>query len=265
MAKPITLALTALLMASCTTAPSGRSQLMMVSDSQMNQLGVTSFDQLKSDGKLANKPRELAYTRCIVDALVRELPSEWQSTAWEVQLFDDPSPNAFALPGGKVGVNTGMLTLATDQDQLAAVLGHEIAHVTFRHSGERVSQNIVAQTGLSVAGALASARTSPETARAVTSLLGAGAQVGVLLPFSRKHESEADIYGQELMARAGFNPQAAATLWQNMQRQAGGRPVGWLSTHPDPENRIRALSQRSASLMPVFQQARASGRRPACR
>lgn len=254
-----------LLLAACATTPTGRSQLMFISDGELNQLGVNSFDQLKSSGKLVRDSRRLGYARCIVDALVRELPSEWRGIAWEVQLFEDPTANAFALPGGKVGVNTGMLALAADQHQLAAVLGHEIGHVVFRHSGERVSQDLAARTGLSVAGAITQSRASPETARAVSALLGAGAQVGVLLPFSRKHESEADVYGQELMARAGFDPASAVALWQAMQRNAGARPIEWLSTHPDPENRIRRLSERVAELTVVQRQARAAGRAPDCR
>lgn len=238
---------------------------MVVSDSQMNELGAASFDQLKTEGKLSTDPRHRAYANCVVKALVNELPSEWRGLPWEVQVFAEDKPNAFALPGGKVGVNSGMFTLAADQDQLATVLGHEIGHVVFRHSGERVSQNIAAQTGMSVAGAVASARTSPETARAVTGLLGAGAQIGVLLPFSRKHETEADVYGQDLIARAGFDPQAAAALWQNMQRAGGARTSQWLSTHPDPENRIRALQANAPALMPVYQRAQQQGKRPVCR
>ena len=262
----LTASLLALLLAAtaCTTAPSGRSQLMMVSDAQMNQLGAASFDQLKSSGKLSRDPRHAAYARCVVDALLPELPDEWRRLRWEVQVFDDPTPNAFALPGGKVGVNTGMFSLTDGQDQLAAVIGHEIGHVVFRHSGERVSQNLMAQTGLSIAGAVATANTSSANARAITGLLGAGAQVGVLLPFSRQHESEADIYGQELMARAGFDPRAAAALWTRMQQQSGSRGSEWLSTHPDPANRIRALNARAPGLMPTFEQARAAGKRPRC-
>lgn len=264
MLRSATWLLAVCLLAGCVTAPSGRSQLMMVSDAQMNQLGAASFDQLKTSGKLDHDPVRLDYARCIVTALVRELPPEWRRSEWEVRVFEDDSPNAFALPGGKVGINRGMFALVENQDQLAAVIGHEIGHVVFRHSGERVSQNLLAQTGLSVAAAVAGTRTSPETARAVTGLLGAGAQVGILLPFSREHEREADVYGQELMARAGFDPAAAAALWRNMQRRSGTRGVEWLSTHPDPENRIRALEARVPGLAPVFRRARDAGRRPQC-
>lgn len=261
----LTVAVSALLATACATAPSGRSQLLLMSDSQMHALGATAFEQMKAKDRLANDPRQLAHVRCVTDHLVRALPEEWQRLSWEAQLFDDATPNAFALPGGKIGVNTGMLRLATDQHQLAAVLGHEVGHVVFRHANERVSRSALAETGLSVIGAYAGARSTPENTRTLMGLLGAGVQVGVLLPFSREQEREADIYGQALMARAGFDPAAAVTLWRNMQAQDGnGRPLRLLSTHPDPGDRVRQLSERVENLAPERARAQASGQSPKC-
>ncbi|MBB5015551.1 M48 family metallopeptidase [Rehaibacterium terrae] len=255
----------ALFTVACATAPSGRSQLLLVSDSQMQQMGIAAFEQMKAKDKLAGDARQQAYVRCVTDHLVRALPAEWQRLPWETQLFEDATPNAFALPGGKIGVNTGMLRVATDQHQLAAVLGHEVGHVVFRHANERVSRSALAETGVSVVGAYAGTRGSPESTRTLMGLLGAGVQVGVLLPFSREQEREADVYGQELMARAGFDPAAAVTLWRNMQALGNaGRPPQLLSTHPDPGNRVQRLAERAPELAPVYQRARAAGRDPKC-
>ena len=255
------------LLSGCATTPGGRSQLLLVSDSQMNQMGVAAFDQMKANDKLSVVPAKSAYAQCIVDALVAELPDEWRRLKWEAQAFAIAEPNAFALPGGKVGINTGLLRIATTQDQLAAVLAHEVAHVSYRHAGERVSQQQLAQTGLALANAYAGRNASPQQVNMLMAALGAGVQVGVLLPFSRAHESEADLAGQALMARAGFDPAAAVSLWQGMQQASGskGRPPQILSTHPDPGQRIDALSANVARMAPVVQQARAAGKRPACR
>lgn len=251
-------------LASCATAPSGRSQLLLVSEGQMTQMGATSFEQLKRSDKLARDPRRLGQVQCVVRALTAGLPSSSRA-AWEVQLFDDPNPNAFALPGGKVGVNTGMFNVARNQDQLAGVIAHEIAHVIFRHANERVSQQMAAGIGVQALGAYSGARTSPQNTQLLMSALGLGAQLGVMLPFSRQHESEADVYGQQYMARAGFDPNGAVALWQNMiAASRSGRPPTILSTHPDPQNRVQALAANAPRLMADYRSARAGGRAPNC-
>jgi predicted Zn-dependent protease len=254
-------------LAGCATTPDGRSQVMIVSDGQMNQMGSAAFDQMKANDKTTTVPAKTTYAQCIVDALVAELPTEWRRLPWEAQAFAIAEPNAFALPGGKVGINTGLLRVADTQDTLAAVLGHEIGHVVYRHAGERVSQQQLTQTGMALAGAYAGRNSSPEQVNQLMAALGAGAQVGVLLPFSRKHESEADVYGQRLMAQAGFDPAAAVELWQGMLAATGsdGRPPKLLSTHPDPEGRIRALAAAAPELSGVYQAARSAGKRPNCR
>lgn len=256
----------ALLLAGCATSPTGRSQFIAVSDAQMDQLGATSFEQMKQSDKLSRDARKLGAARCVVDALKLALPPAGQRVAWEVQVFEDANPNAFALPGGKVGVNTGMWSVAKAQDELAAVLAHELAHVLSRHAAERVSQQMAAGVALEAAQAYSGSRTSPENTRLLMGALGLGAQLGVVLPFSRVHETEADVLGQRLMAEAGFDPSGAVRLWQGMiAASGGGRPPQILSTHPDPQNRIAALQSRVPELQPVMVQARANGRRPACR
>ncbi len=256
-----------LLLSACATTPEGRSQVQLVPDTQLNAMGLAAFQQMKEDDKLSVVPAKAAYAQCIVDALVPELDPQWRTLPWEAQAFAVATPNAFALPGGKVGINTGLLRVATTQDQLAAVIGHEIGHVVYRHAGERISQQQLAGAGMGLIEAYAGRRASPQQVQLVMAALGAGAQVGVLLPYSRQHETEADRAGQRLMARAGFDPAAAVTLWRNMlaATDSEGRPPQFLSTHPDPEARIRALEANVAELTPIYQQARNAGKRPACR
>ena len=264
--RPLAAVALSLMLSACATTPDGRSQVMIVSDTQVNQMGVAAFEQMKANDKTSTVPARSAYAQCIVDALVRQLPDLWRQLPWEAQAFAIAEPNAFALPGGKVGLNTGLLRVADTQDKLAAVLGHEIGHVVYKHAGERISQQQLTQTGVALAGAYAGRNSSPEQVNVLVAALGAGAQVGVLLPFSRKHETEADVYGQRLMAQAGFDPQAAVELWQAMQTATGsaGRPPRFLSTHPDPQGRIEALSNSAPGLRVVYEEAVRAGRRVEC-
>ena len=254
------------LLAACATAPSGRSQLLLVSDSQMDQMGIAAFDKMKASDKLSRDARKSAYVDCVVAALTAELPDPWRQEAWDAQVFAIDSPNAFALPGGKIGVNTGMFDVAKNQDQLAAVLGHEIGHVMSRHANERVSQSTLAQAGSGLVAAYVGRNSSPDQVKQYVALLGAGTQVGVLLPYSRLHETEADRLGQQLMARAGFDPAGAAALWQNMIAASGNGagPPRLLSTHPDPAARAADLAASAPGLTSVVQAAHAAGKRPRC-
>lgn len=263
MPRPILVALATLMLAACATSPTGRSQLMLVSDSQMSELGVASFNQMRQQGKFADAPRERAYATCVADALISVLPQSWSRQQWDVQIIADDTANAFALPGGRIGVNRGMFKVAQGEGQLAAVLGHELAHVVARHPAERVSDNLAAQIGVSAANAYGVARgMNPQTMQA---LLGIGAQTLVLLPFSRTQESEADVLGQRYMAQAGFDPGAAVALWQNMQKaNTGGHVPAFLSTHPSSGSRIARLAANAPALEPVYRTARANGHAPHC-
>ncbi len=255
---------TALAGCATTTSPTGRSQYMAYSDSELNQAGAQAFTEMKSKQKTVGAGSQNSYVACVVDALVQQLPPDWRGLPWETAVFVDDSPNAFALPGGKVGVNTGMFAVAKNQDQLAAVIGHEIGHVYARHTNERVSRQAATSTGLAVLGALAGARYGQGASDMVTQGGGAAAQLGVLLPFSRTQETEADEIGQRLAAQAGFDPAQAADLWQNMIAASAGRSPEWLSTHPDPQHRIQALRARAPSLQPIAQAARTAGHTPRC-
>ena len=265
--KHVLLALSiAATLAACatTTSPTGRTQNVgAVSQQQLDQMGAQAFAEYKAKLPQSRDARQTAYVRCVVAAVTRELPSQWQ-TQWESAVFVNESPNAFALPGGKVGVYTGIFTVARNQDQLAGVIAHEIGHVVSRHHDERVTRQMGAQAGLGIVGALLGSRYGQGAAQATSQLGGVAVQSLFLLPNNRVQESEADVVGQQLMAKAGFDPRQAVNLWQNMIAASSGRSPQWLSTHPDPQARIQELSNRAGALMSTYQQAQAAGRRPNC-
>ena len=243
-----------------TTSSTGRTQYVgAVSEQQLHQLGAQAFTEARQKGPLSTDARQNAYVRCVVDALVRQLPAAQRQLAWETAVFAQDEPNAFALPGGKVGINSGLFKVARSQDQLAAVVAHEIGHVVERHHDERITRQMGAAGAVQLLGVLAG--DYGQLASQGGSML---AQTGFLLPGSRAQESEADVVGQRLMAQAGFDPRAAVELWQNMIAAGGSRPPQWLSTHPDPQSRIAELQSRAQQLVPTWEQARAAGRRPSC-
>lgn len=266
--KALVLATTlTLVLAGCattTTSPTGRKQVVgAVSQEQLNQLGDQAFAQAKAQTPQSSNAQQTAYVRCVVDAITRQLPPDYQGH-WDVALFAKNEPNAFALPGGKVGVYTGIFQVAKNQDELAAVVAHEIGHVISRHHDERITRQLEAQTALGIAGAIVGSRYGQGAANAVSQFGGAGAQALFLLPNSRAQESEADVVGQQLMARAGFDPREAVNLWQNMVAAGGNRAPEFLSTHPDPRARLAELGNRAGALLPQYQQAQAAGHRPRC-
>ncbi len=251
-----------LLLASCATSPLGRSQLQLFSEDTMSEMGAAAFQNLKSEKRGESDKDDAEYVSCVAQQVIRALPAS-QASGWEVQVFADDTPNAFALPGRKVGVHSGLLAVAKNQHQLATVIGHEIAHVNAQHGNERMSNTYAAEAGLQMAGALLGNPGSKES-QTVMALLGVGAQVGVLLPFSRAQESEADLLGLDLMARAGFDPAESVPLWENMAAAADGSPPEFLSTHPGPGGRIQALNARIPAAKRLQQTAIAEGRRPDC-
>lgn len=256
-----------LLAVACSTTMTGRKQLTLINDAKMDELGVAAFTDIKSEGKVDKDADVNTYVRCVADSILAVVPKGGAAPAdgkWEIVVFEDDSPNAFALPGGKIGVHTGMLAIATTPGQLAAVLGHEVGHVLLRHGNERLSQSTLAQSALE-ASSVAMSNMKPEARNAVVGGLGVGAEYGVLLPFSRKHENEADTVGQRFMAEAGFNPAEAVKLWQKMESQSGGQaPPQWMSTHPANQTRIQNLKANLADTKELYRAARASGKRPDC-
>ena len=257
------LALTACVgaLSGCDESPTGRKQVTLVPDAQMTALGEQSFEQLLKSQPLSDNPRLRRYVGCVAQALVDALPQPHGE--WSIAVFDDPTPNAFALPGGKIGVHTGMLQVARTPDQLAAVIGHEIGHVLAEHANERLTQELAVQGGLMLVDLFAEEPGSFEH-EAFRQALGLGAQYGLLLPYSRTHEREADRIGRDLMAKAGFDPRASVQLWQNMAAAGGGQPLAFLSTHPSHDNRMEELAAEMDQAVEQYRRARAAGRRPRC-
>ncbi|WP_040297307.1 M48 family metallopeptidase [Alcanivorax hongdengensis] len=257
--KLLVYGLLVVVLSACATSPLGRQQFLLMPEDQMDEMGVAAYDQMKQEKPVSNNAQETRYVRCVANAITSVLD---EKQTWEVNLFQDDSANAFALPGGKIGVNTGLLKVARTQDQLAAVLGHEVGHVLAHHSNERMSLQYATQSGMQ----LLSAVTGQDSAlkQGLFAALGVGTQYGITLPFSRKHEAEADIIGLQLMAKAGFDPHQAINLWQNMSAANGQEPPEFMSTHPSNSTRISGLKARMSEVEPLYQQARASGRSPQC-
>jgi predicted Zn-dependent protease len=246
------------LLSGCATSPTGRTQLALMPDSQMNDMGVQAFTNIKKKTPIEQGRTANSYVQCVAQAIIREVGGNW-----EVVVFKDEDANAFALPGGKIGVNTGLLKVAENQDQLATVIGHEVMHVLSNHANERVSQKFAVEQGLGLISAAARPQTG--TGKTLMGLLGVGAQFGVLLPYNRIQESEADLLGLDLMAKAGFDPRESTKLWINMGRSGGGQPPQFLSTHPSHASRISDLQKHMPVALRLQEQARQLGKRPACR
>jgi predicted Zn-dependent protease len=255
------LLLAALLAAGCDRSPTGRTQFTMVPESQMDALGEQSFEELLQKLPLSDDPGLHEYVGCVAQALVDALPEPHGS--WSIAVFDDPAPNAFALPGGKIGVHTGMLRVARTPEQLAAVIGHEIGHVIADHANERLTQELAVQGGLMLVDLLAEDAGSFEH-ETLRKALGIGAEYGLLLPYSRVHEREADRIGRDLMAKAGFDPRASVALWRNMAAAGGGQPPAFLSTHPSRDNRMAVLAEGMQAAEAEYRRAVAAGRVPHC-
>ena len=249
------------LVAGCATSPTGRSQLQFFPEAQMRSMGVDAFEQMKAEQATIDDGALVAYVDCVAGAIVPHVPEGYGDNGWEVAIFDDEAVNAFALPGGKMGVYTGLLEVAETPDQLATVIGHEIAHVMAEHANERMSTQFATTLGL---GALQVAAGDDPQRQELMAVLGLGAQVGIILPFSRLHESEADAIGLNLMARAGFDPRESVALWRNMARAGGAAPPEFLSTHPSRDTRIEDLQKAMPRAMYFYEQAREAGRVPGC-
>ncbi len=203
------------------------------------------------------------YIACVANAVVKVLEPDYRDLPWEMAIFEDDSVNAFAMPGGKIGVMQGILKAAQNQHQLAAVIGHEIAHVTAQHSNERANRSKVSGVGIQVAAVLLGGGNQGATYTAYEAL-NQGVPLLVMLPFSRNQESEADVIGLEYMARAGFDPRQAVPLWQNMLEEGDSARSEFLSTHPSGEKRIDSLISQWSKTLPLYNEALQAGRQPNC-
>jgi predicted Zn-dependent protease len=232
----------------CSATPTGRNQLLLYSDSQMTTLGAQSFEQMKSEQPINHDSAINRYVQCVATIVTRDVEKVGFND-WEIVVFESDQVNAFALPGGKIGVYTGLLRVAKDQDQLATVIGHEVAHVIAEHSNERMSQSSLASTGLQLGSLAIGASQYAQYQDIAMAAFGVGVQYGIVLPYGRHQESEADMIGLELMTQAGFKPEASVELWKNMSAAASGsQPPEILSTHPSHSTRINDLNNKIKSL-----------------
>jgi predicted Zn-dependent protease len=240
----------------CTTVnETGRSQLMLVSPAQEAQMGLSAFDQIKKEEKISKDPAVNARIQRIGRRIAASVGRDIPNAQWEFVVFDSPTVNAFALPGGKVGVYTGLIKLADSDDEIAIVMGHEVAHVTSRHGAERTSQNYaIAGAGLALAVGMEMKDVDPAKRNMALAAYGLGSQVGVALPFSRLHESEADAVGLRFAAGAGYDPRAGATFWKKMAAQGGAKPPEFLSSHPADATRIANLQKLAPQYMALYEQ-----------
>ena len=243
--------LSVLFLTPCARSPeTGRRQFIVVGEDTMNKLGADAYTELKKEEKTSTDPRINEIVQRVGKRITQA--SDRTDYAWEFTVFDEPNTvNAFALPGGKVGVYTGILPIAQNEAGLAVVLGHEIAHVIVKHGAERVSQQI--GTNIVLEAANAGLGNNPNR-NVIMAGLGLGANVGVLLPYSRTHESEADKIGIRYMARAGYDPREAPKFWDRMDAEAGGgQPPVFLSTHPSPEKRTAELEALVSDAMVSYE------------
>jgi len=233
-----------LLLVACKTSPyTGRKQAHLFSESYMNDLGAQAYVEMTgtgSDAKLITDPRYLGPLQ-EVGAAISQAANK-PDYKWEFRLIDDPNTiNAWCLPGGKIAFYTAIYPVLEDTNGMAIVMGHEVMHALLEHGNERMSQSVIAN---SILAATSVALSNNEHRDEIIGLMGAGATVGVLLPYSRKHESEADEQGLYLAARAGYDPEAAIGVWERMAKLSEGkRPPEFLSTHPDPLNRIKNMQK----------------------
>jgi len=219
---------------------------MLVSQDEEIELGAQAWRETLAGAKVVASGAAAERVRRVGGAIAAVTGKNYQ---WEFTLVDDPQTvNAFCLPGGKVAVYSGILSLMRNDDELAVVIGHEIAHATCRHGGERISQNVLVNMGLQVADLLVANRS--EQVRALTNgALGMGASLGVLLPYSREHEYEADEHGLRYMHKAGYDPHAAEAFWGTMLKLSEGKePPEFTSTHPATANRIERMRSLAMEL-----------------
>lgn len=251
-----------LLLCACTTSPTGRHQLSLVSESTAIEASkesyLTQMNELKSSGKLVTDPRVVQRVDRITSRLVAQAVMKRPETAkweWSIEVIDDPmTVNAWCMAGGRMAVYSGLLQkIDPTDDELAQVLGHEISHALANHTAEQMSVALATKAGVALVGILS------DNAVAAMSTTALAASLAVTLPNSRAAESEADQIGIELAAKAGYNPNAAITLWQKMGKESGDGPPQFLSTHPSPGNREQKLAELAPKMMMYYKQG---GTRP---
>lgn len=252
---------------SCSSVPlTGRRQLSIVPSSQINSLSFQQYDQVLKESKISSNQQWTSMVKSVgsdissaVEAYLREIGEEdnVEGFQWEFNLLAEDIINAWAMPGGKVAFYEGIMPICKDKTGVAVVMGHEVAHAIAKHGNERMSLGLAQQLGgASLAVAL---KEKPQlTQQLAMAAFGLGSQVGVMLPYSREHESEADRLGLIFMAKAGYDPREAPRFWERMQSKedGAGRQPEFLSTHPHPDTRIKKLNQHMDEAVKIYQQNR---------
>lgn len=246
--------LSAMIVACSKNALTGKKQLTLLPESELQNMAVQEYQSFLSANKVVSTSnnRDAEMVRRVGQRIVKAVESYYAEKGmsdklagfkWETNLVDDKTVNAWCMPGGKIVVYTGILPVTQNEAALAAVMGHEVSHALLQHGNQRMSQGLLASVG-QVALAVAVANKPQETQNLFLGAYGAGAQVGILLPFSRKNELEADHYGLIWTAMAGYNPQEAIGLWERMEKLGEGqKPPEFLSTHPSEGRRIEQLKK----------------------
>lgn len=252
MKKLMCLAIALLMLAGCSSVPlTGRRQVLLVSDQEVLSSSLTQYnDYIKTATKSSNATQSAMVTRVgkkiatATEQYLKQngLESEVKNFAWEFNLVKDDQVNAFCMPGGKIVVYEGLMKIIGSEDELAVVVGHEVAHAVAKHSNERMSQQLMAQYGAAILGQAVSNK-SAAVQQVASTVYGVGAQYGVMLPFSRKHETEADYMGLVFMTMAGYNPDVALNFWKKMSAGSSGSTPEFMSTHPSDATRIADIQK----------------------
>lgn len=239
------------ILVACSTVPvTGRRQFSIIPDSEMLSMSYSQYDQFLNENKLSTNTQQTEMVKRVghkIEKAVTDYLTELQFAdmldgyEWEFNLVEDPNVNAWCMPGGKVVIYTGILPVTKDEKGLAVVMGHEIAHAIAEHGGERMSQELIRQMG-GVALSVALKDKPQETQAMWMAAYGMGSEVGIMLPYSRMHESEADHMGLIFMSIAGYDPREAPVFWERMSANGGQKPPEWMSTHPSDETRINNLN-----------------------
>ena len=247
---------------------------LLVSEREIEIESEKAWEQMKTSLPISRDLSKRTQVNCIAKKIIRQLDEPFVDQDWEIEVFENPGVNAFAMPGGKLGVYTGLFTVASNQDELATVIGHEIAHVTEKHSYERAKREMRTRVGTTIGMAVIAGNMSNRRIRSQADIYEMNNQIntvntmsqilstyGLNLPFNRKQESDADKTGLRLMAKAGFNPFASLSLWKKMQEDSNRPNLEFVSSHPSSDNRIKGLSSQLSESLELYN---AVERKPRC-
>ncbi len=254
----IPFAAAAVSLAACSSTPTQESRASMEAEA------AQAFNQMRASMPLVTDRPTIDFVACVAQAVVEQLEPPYNDIEWELAIFEHEAVNAFAMPGGKIGVFSGILKVTENQDQLATVIGHEIAHVTAGHSASRAGRDDLTRIGIEAVAIILGGGYGTGATYTAYQALSYGAALGISLPYKRSQESEADVIGLEYMARAGFDPRASVPLWQRMGQSSDREPAEFMSTHPANDTRIENLINEWQKTLPLYNRAQTEGFAPEC-